>query len=276
MRRIRLNWFVVTFGLGLSVFSVYLAVVFKFKSFYELLLLGIVFFLLGFKATTRIKFNSYLKIYVTFLFLGIVGDLVLGVSLLQLWYYNYDNPIQYLLLYGWVYPAGGLTLTLLFIVLLDLLNLKTNISEKYTFNLNDELVVGFVGIGIILVTLLYGVLDSANYIGLIVFGLTSLVIFLVLNIYVEKTRGFSFFYLLRVNKLKVSTAALISVLVMVFLHEVPNTIANQWVYTNIPLWPALFEVPLVVWVGWSVLFIVPMTSLLVFISKEEFYNLIKD
>lgn len=276
MLRLKFSLPLIIVGSIVTVVSICLAVVMKFKSFYEVLLLGIIIFLFGFKSTRRISPRSYSYIYISFFVLGLLVDLILGIGVFELWYYNYTSIIQYLLLYAWVYPAGGLTVVLLFILILDLLGFRLDKKKNNKFDFNDELLMVVVGIAGMAITVLYGLLDSINYLGLALFGLTQLGLFLILNVYAEKKKGFSLFYLLRVDKVRSIMAALVTVLVMVAIHEVPNTVAQQWVYTNIPLWPSILNVPLVVWVGWSVLFIVPMTSLLVFVSKDEFCELIKD
>ncbi len=146
-------------GILLTLLGIYAAVNYQFKNSYEILLLGLILCLFGFNAPRNIKGSTYLKIYVVFFILGLFGDLLVGLNLTKLWFYNYDQLWQYLLLYTWIYPIGGLTMILSFITALDFFKVSIIPKNKTQFDYNDEIIL-FIGGNLILI--LCAVLKIAN------------------------------------------------------------------------------------------------------------------
>jgi len=56
-----------------------------------------------------------LSLYSLFFLGGIIADLLLGISVTKLWYYNYHYYFEYIPLYFLIYPLGGIVMVQTFV-----------------------------------------------------------------------------------------------------------------------------------------------------------------
>src|SRR3990167_3571848 len=128
------NRFLEISGFLLLDLSILLAYKFHYKHFYEILVAGL--FLIFYALDRRyILTPNYVRMYTRFIKAGIIGDLVLGLSLTRLWHYNYNSFFDYLSLYLVVYPVAGIVMVQSFIYLKS----KIIKREKKTFLLTPKI-----------------------------------------------------------------------------------------------------------------------------------------
>lgn len=264
-------------GIFFTSISLILAVGYEFKNFYEILLFGILLTLFSFKAPRKIPESIYLKMYGWGFAAGIIIDLILGLTLTELWRYNYNSLPQYILLYLWIYPICLLIMALTYIISLDLLNIKFKKSKEKEPNLKDEFVFVLFCFVFVIATFVYSSIVGKYYLGFLLFGTVMALIYLLLNVYIEKRKGLTFFNLLHKEPLKVALAAIMSTYSMAFLHEIPNIVAEQWVYQNLPLMDiTIIKIPIFVLAGWIILLLIPLSVILKYLSYENLEKVIED
>jgi len=265
------------FGLIFILLGLFLAYQYQFKNFYEVLLIGVLVFLFGFDAPKNISLKKYILTYFLFIILGLLGDLLMGLTITKLWVYNYSSLIQYFLLYLWIYPVGGLTVTLSFIVALDIFNANFLKKVNSKLGFRDEILFMSIGILLFISFWICSRITGINYVGILIQIAFVFPLYLFLNLGFAKWRQVTYFELLRKDTWKVVAASLVSVYTMAFLHEIPNVATKQWVYKDIPLMHiTIFDIPFIVLCGWIVLLIFPLTIFLKGYTLKDLDRIIKD
>lgn len=200
--------------------------------------------------------------YLMFIPLGLVGDLFLGLYLIELWYYNYSLLIEYIFLYLWIYPVGGIVMVQSYIYLTNAFNSKKILTPNPPPKIDTAKILKSCIIFLflsLLVAVLGNIFDIKYYLQLF-FVTNSIFLTLLINYVSEKINSKS---LIRdiFNRPKLTAIAFIGgTYINAIFHELPNTHAWQWVYTNIPLSSiSIFKVPVFVFLGWPILMLVPLS-----------------
>ncbi|MCK4891397.1 MAG: hypothetical protein KAS78_01895, partial [Candidatus Pacebacteria bacterium] len=118
---------VLFFGFTVFVFSLFLALS-GYNHFYEFTLIGL-FFILYYPISKLLNKKIYLSLYSLFFLGGIIADLLLGVLVTELWYYNYHHYFEYIPLYFLIYPLGGIVMVQTFILFRTFLQTKQTKQE---------------------------------------------------------------------------------------------------------------------------------------------------
>lgn len=244
-------------GFVLLDLSIFLAYRYHYKHFYELLILGI--FLIFYALDQKyILTPNYARMYTRFIKAGIIGDLVLGLSLTRFWRYNYNSIFDYASLYLIVYPVAGIVMVQSFIFLKS----KFVKREKRTYILTPRIyrltALVFTSIIILLMREIFQGRSTPIIMGSF---------FLFVCMYAILNLNFTATFRKKLNlpgELHDHPIILLMVLVAAtyfnaFLHELPNIKAQQWTYQNYP-WPDLqfLGIPAVAFVAWPILMLFPL------------------
>lgn len=245
-------------GLLITLVGLVAAYRFQYKHFYEILLLGVVIALFQYCRRLFRHRIAFLQFYVLSVIAGFLGDYFV-IRGYDLWYYNYTDTWEYLLLYLFVYPFGGLTLVMTHIFLKHYFNLT--IREKYLVDpkLLLKLEAMAIAVTLLWMGLMHSVLDLHMYI-LTVYGAIGVVA--VLNgmlLAAREPDRYSLADQFNANFKNSVIVMVLATLVQMVLHELPNVISQQWVYQNLPLQNiAPLGIPILVIVGWLFLYLVPV------------------
>lgn len=261
----RSDFLFILIGLVLIFISLYLAFVQSYNHFYEPMLLGL--FLILYPAT-KDKFNRniYLKLYLCFFLMALFADLLIGVALAELWHYTYSFIFEYILLYLWVYPLGGLVMVQSF-----LLFYQTTSNSRRRINL-FRLKFGIWLSGIMMLVLfLFKPLFQLNYFSPLLGFFMCLCLFCIINFFAEKTRQISLLRLLMDKPKQIVVAILSGTYLNAFLHEYPNLFARQWIYSS--NWPfegvTVLGTPISILIAWVFLMIGPVSAYFLVASKVK-------
>jgi hypothetical protein len=249
--------FSIVLGIMLALFSIFLAINFEYKHFYEIMLVGLAFILYP---LTKQNFTRSLifKLYFVFLIFGaLISDLIFGIFVGEVWFYNYSSILEYLFLYLLIYPLGGFVMLMSFLFFLGKMEVNLKIKKEI---LGRKFFLSLSITSIILV-FLFAFLkyrSSFHYASFFIAVFTWIFLILVFNL--KKDNKISYFNLLIKNPKAVILATLFATYINAILHEYPNVLAQQWVYQNILFGEIkLFGVSIVVLIGWLLLTIFPVS-----------------
>ncbi len=246
------------FGLTLIAVASYAGIVFEFKHFYEFLLVGILCILSAIHSLSNLTMKQHIRLYAYFFAAGLIVDLLLGLYITKLWYYNYSFFYEYVLLYTIVYPLGGYVMVWSFLSLkkrIPLISVNRSVSSKVRL---------FIIVGSIITTALVyqskAYFASGQWAFLFAGVITVCMILFCSALWFKNIKNTYFGYLL-LNPKKMILITVLVVYGNMFLHELPNVVATQWVYTvttHTILDNLLLGIPLGLWVLWPSLLIGPM------------------
>lgn len=246
-------------GFLLLAISIYLAIFPKFAHFYEFMILGL--FLVFYSALQgSISKRTYLKLYFLFLGGGMLADLILGILVTKLWYYNYTSFIEYLPLYLLIYPGGGIVLIQSFIFCKHHVLKERNPRPKLNASVLRNLAIFFMLASILLVILEF--FYVLKYFGFIFYSSLTLLAFFLFNYFSQRWKKISYFGLFFNRPLPYVMITLTTAFLNALLHEVPNTFAHQWVYQNFPFGNMqVFGITSTVFfLGWAALVMIPISA----------------
>ncbi len=252
-------------GTLLLFLSFYLSFIIHYNHFYEVMLLGIFLILYPF-TKNKFNLNIYFKLYLFFfLITGLLADLIFGVLLGEVWYYNYNSIFEYILLYLFIYPFGGLVMIKSFLIFY-----KDKTYSKVKIPLNYLKIGSLASFLILILFLLLKYLYNVKYSGFFLASFIWIFLFFYLNYLCEGQNRTSFIRILINNPKRTIFAILLGTYINAILHEFPNLYSNQWVYQNIIFENiSLFGIPVIVLVGWLALTIVPVSAYFLLFNKEE-------
>jgi hypothetical protein len=285
------SWFGVIFGGSLFIVSTVAAIFLHFSYFYSSFVIGIFLFFdsLVHILDKTLAFTSNLeRVGVTFwsIIIGFViaTDLVGGQLIFTVWRYPpYHSALNWLLLYGIIYPVGGLSVIAMF-RFFDLLFGRIFPGRLFSLNSPEVLTRHFLrAVAILepLVLLIPLVLFLTGLVSLVA-HLWILYFLLFLFIFFEWTFFFDALVfafggrpiildLLRGEK-RVILALVLSGLISASLHELINTYVHEWVYIaeKFPVTSAtLLGVPVMVFITW-----IPLT--IVCVEAYRFAMVVRD
>lgn len=248
-------------GCTLMVTALLLARFTRFRHFYEILLLGL-FLLLHAVVGRRITKKVYIYLYVVFFWAGIIADLIMGISITRFWKYNYSNLGDYLILYLVIYPFAGIVMVQTYIAIKTVIlkirdrrNTKPLLSLRQYRLLISGLALTFIGVTAAAMSHPNPWLYTAFYL------LASILAFLLLSMVAQAHGHKTVIEDLHMHPLKILLVLFLATYVNAFLHELPNTYAREWSYTNYPLSHLhVLGIPLIMLLGWPVLLIVPVAA----------------
>lgn len=236
-------------GALLTALSLVAAFQYSYNHFYEILLAGLFLFLRGVKKTVTADRDLFLQTYIGFVFLGIAGELIAG-EIAGLWRYSYISPVEYGLLFLFVYPFGGLVVVQTFEILTE------GVSQSDASRFFNPSVLFL--LGLVLVAGSYLSYQSGTVFilqPLTVFGLAVFV-----NALSEIRSGDSFQRRLDASTLENTTLLIAVTAIHAVVHEYPNVYAGQWDYIASPIMEIdLFGIPHLVLAGWLVLSVFPLS-----------------
>ena len=254
------------FGFTVFLFSLFLALA-KYNHFYEFTLIGL-FLILYYFTLKLLNKKIYLALYFLFFAGGLIADLLLGILITELWYYNYQRYFEYIPLYFLIYPLGGIVMVQTFVLFKSSLQTKQLEQEAGKINAQIFKVLFFVTLVSSLLIVFFDLIYGLKYFGFILYFLLTLSAVFYFNYKSEKLDKSYLHYLLREPKLYIF-ATLLTAYLNAFVHEFPNTFAKQWTYQNFPFNDVLFfDIPVTVFfVGWIALAIIPISVYYYVLSK---------
>ncbi|MBI3983890.1 hypothetical protein HY346_01175 [Candidatus Microgenomates bacterium] len=259
---------VLWFGAGLVGTGVLLAIVFQYSHFYEFLLIGLALLL------TRVpnelqSWRSYSLLYLGFLAAGVVLDLALGLLISGLWQYNYQSDLEYIWLYGLVYPLGGYVMLQSFLLgklLLKLQPSKPNRSLPWLAPVTALVALVTLAIGIFMIGT---AATTAWRIGFVI--MAALAGILITNWMAQTIGRRSFVAELLDHPLALLLTVAGAAYANFLVHELPNLVAHQWVYgvpDGLPSTPIL-GIPLLLFSLWPLLVLAPVSSYYLVLAIEH-------
>ncbi len=232
-------------GSILFIISLVLAFYYHYNHFYELMLIGL-FLIFGYLTRNVINKKIYYKTYIYFLLFAVIGDIIFGINVSRLWYYNYNNIMEYLLLIAIIYPFGGWVLIQTFFILESTFvkNIKLEKIDSY-------LIKKFVMFLLFLSVITFIFRKDVLYGDFIFYSIASIGLYLYLEYKIIKTNKKSFMNSFIKNPKSYLLILILGSFSQAIIQEFPNTFAKQWVYQNIPLINILIlRVPILVFLGW--------------------------
>ncbi|MCH7567887.1 MAG: hypothetical protein IIA87_00530 [Nanoarchaeota archaeon] len=253
---------VIQIVLGFIVFFVanIMAFIYHYNKFYLFLLLGIFLMLKGtFRIINKkelINFRYFLNIYLAFFILGIIADLILGIWVTKLWSYPSYTLINYIILYLFIYPLGGLTMVYSF-ALLESIFIEKPRARRWAHqrSLSITKVIFITGLIGLIISLTLNIPFKGFFIYFfVVWGGYGLVNQLILR--VKEDNLLERFV---TKSLKYGILILVVAYTQGIIHEFPNIFAKEWQYMNFPFQSITFlEIPIMVlFLGWIALVIIP-------------------
>ena len=258
--------FTTIFGVVLVLFSFYMAWGTHSIHSYEITLLGLAFVLLSQLPKKMMDKKTAVRLYFAFVIAGFVVDFLVGLSITQVWYYTYTSWIEYVLLYLYIYPAGGFVMVWSYLLGLHWLRLDTTTaSVSRPLLILGAVVFGVLGVMILMMT------DIIPLHWPILFFWSSLIagIFLVMWLSELRHRE-SYARDIIATPFRILFVTLVATYLNALIHELPNVAAPAWVYvihTNTFLDAFFLGVPYMVWAGWLLLLIGPVSLLYVVKSR---------
>jgi len=243
-------------GVVILLLSLWLVFSLHYKHFYEVMLIGLFLILCPLTSKYFTKRTFVILLLISILG-GLVSDLLFGLILGEVWYYNYAHIWEYALLYLLVYPLGGFVMVMSFLVFIRDYKLKEDKSAP--LNILKMLSILFIVLFAVFIFLKYAY--HLPYSGFFIVTFFCFSLLLCLNYLSEKLFKFSYFRILLSNPQKVITATLLGTYINGLLHEYPNLFVDQWVYQNIIFQGiTLLGVPVAVLIGWIVLTMYPVSA----------------
>ena len=260
---------VLLFGFIVFVFSLFLALL-ECNHFYEFMLIGL-FFVLYYPVSKSLNKKFYLSLYFLFFGGGIIADLLLGILVTELWYYNYHYYFEYIPLYFLIYPLGGIVMVQTFIIFRTFLQTKQSKQEINKIDARILKILFFITLIFSSLIIFFDSMYGLEYFGFILYFLLTLSALFYFNYESEKSNKSYLRCLLKEPKLYIFIT-LLTAYVNAFIHEFPNTFAKQWTYQNFPLNDTLIlNIPIIVFfVGWIALAIIPISVYYYVLSKVQF------
>ncbi len=252
------NAIVTLLGIVLLAASLALAFLSHYKHFYEFMVLGL--FLILYVANQKlISDQVYLRLYVRFFVAGLIGDLILGITITKLWHYNYHSVLEYVPLYLVIYPVAGIVMLQTYVLVADKLFPKQPIAAATDAGayLRAAYISAAISAG-------FGVIAciTQNQIVLLLFFCATSIWALIAIAYVTRMQGQKTLWdIWKAQPLLLASAIVITTFINAFLHEIPNTYGHQWVYTNWPLMQVTIAgIPLFVLLTWPTLTLYPVSA----------------
>lgn len=250
----------IIFGILIFIIANILAFVYHYDRFYSIFLLGLFLILKGIykrmKDREFLTIKRFIKIYIAFFILGILGDLILGIWISKLWYYPTYTLANYINLYLFIYPLGGIIMVYTFVILESLFIQK---PRKRRIAYKNSLAIS----KIFFIVSLIGLISSffiKTYQGLFLFGfiaLNTISLLSYINLKINKNNLLERFL---IKSLKYGILIIIVAYTQGLIHEIPNVFAKEWIYQNIPFHTIqIFGIPIIALFGWIILIIGPYT-----------------
>lgn len=244
-------------GSALCIYAFYLAFVVRFNHFYEFLLIGLVLVLYPLVPTSRMPGRLYGFLYGIFFLGGLIADLLLGLTVANLWYYTYSTVFEYLTLYLLIYPLGGIVMVQTFLILEYMLVQKP--GSAFSPRKPVKMFMFFFFGLVVFLVFAETVVDLAFFGFWLYFAVTFTVLFLV-NYMSERLSGDSFVRRVAKNPGRYALVVFAAAYTQAFIHEFPNVFAEQWVYQGWPFPVGVFSIPVVVFfLGWFALTVIPVS-----------------
>lgn len=255
-------------GSAALLFSFYLAVVHSFNHFYELTLTGL-FIIIYPWITDKIKNKTYRRLFLIFIPGGLIADLLLGIYVTELWYYTYNSLWEYILLYLWIYPVGGIVMVQSYLLferlIIEDIGETTSQKRRFIILLTSLLAILFTAISILYNAETAGLYTFISFLVLVLFNSQSIVrwsrkIMTTFGLKKELNRLTALEVFSR-KPAKYIGIILASSYIQAVIHEVPNVYGQQWIYQNMPFQElTLLGVPAVVIIfGWIGLTLIPVS-----------------
>ncbi len=244
----------ILFGIVIAAAATWSAFVFEYKHFYDFLLVGLLCILLPFMQSGTFTVKRIAKMWVLFFLTGIVVDLLLVLLITKGWYYNYSALWEYVVLYIWVYPAGGLVLVASYLEVKKLFRGREVSPPHIPIWILWALFLPFAVASIALIflqdALPFGVW-SYSCITAVFLAFT-----LLSGLIAEIIERDSYIHGLAANPIPVLFATAVTTYINTLVHEYPNVYAKQWVYvvdTGTFLDSLLLGIPVMLWLLWPFL-----------------------
>lgn len=196
------------------------------------------------------KSKQFWKFYSVLFFIGFVADYFIGQKVANLWTYPYYSTLfDWLRLYFIIYPFGGLSILELAFWLSGFSKEKfaflkrANDLETIIIDSSDHFVDIFLGLVLLAVPFSYILNFGLPYRGLFSYGFLVWAVVASVKFFYHIKHGWHWL------------AIIFSTLFMsILLHEVPNTVAYEWKYSDAVLLNArIFNIPVWVAVGWYIM-----------------------
>lgn len=244
------------FGATLILISLFLAFNFKYNHFYEFTLVGLFIFFSSLLKDKLFGVKEFIFTYILYFFFGLFIDI--SSQYFGLWHYSYHNFLEYIPLYLLIYPLGGIVMLQSYFFVKERTNFKLNtknVPRKKVFVLDLILLV----IVMFVISLLN--MESFMKLGFILLGFLVISSFILFDFLSDRLNNISFSRQVVENPISIVIVTLIATYANAFLHEYPNTFANEWIYTvktNSFLDLNILNIPLIVLFGWMTLSIGPV------------------
>lgn len=246
-------------GLAIFLSSLYSAFVLHFNHFYELMLLGLVCILLPATPEDVKSPRFIVYLYANFALAGFFIDYIVGQQLTGLWSYTYTTAFEYVLLYLWIYPAGGYVMLQSYLIGVRLT--KAGVGRR---DIPLRVFHFFCVVLLAAAAISWLCRDSVSYMtwvgALFFFG--TLLLCAVVACISESRGGRSYFRDLFAEPATILPVTLAATYANLLVHELPNVYARQWTYLTDPhalLGATMLGVPLAVWFLWPLLLIGPVS-----------------
>lgn len=264
----------IIFGILIFIIANLLAFIYHYDRFYLIFLLGFFLFLKG--AYKRMKdkefltFKRFIKVYLAFFILGILGDLIFGIWISKLWYYPTYTLINYINLYLFIYPLGGIIMIYMFVILESLFIQK---PRKRRIPYKNSLIISKIFYIISLIGFIVSLFFETyrGFFLLTFMSLNAISLFSYINLKINKNNLLERFL---IKSLKYGPLIIIVAYAQGLVHEIPNIFAKEWAYQNFPFNNIhIFGIPIIVLlVGWIALIIGPYTLFELILALNKIRN----
>lgn len=252
------NWLTFIFGILLTCLALVLAYGYHYKHFYELLVVGL-FLILVWLVGEHIAITEYKDMYKKFFKAGLVGDLLLGVTLTGLWHYNFQHPWDYIPIYLVVYPFGGFVMVQCYVLTKRWLSVGSKVQNR-SRQFYARLTTALATISLVLLPMAIIVGDRTRLLWSAVFLSVALYVLAAWSAQIRANGGSGLFDVIFSYPLRMLVVIVLVSYFNAFLHEVPNTVAHEWTYANMPLMSTqIFGIPILALIGWPILTLYPAT-----------------
>lgn len=268
-----MNKNILAIGIIFFLTSLYLSFFLRYNHFYEFMLTGMSLILFTLISKKSINNKKYLILYICFIFIGFLGDFILGMVIADAWHYSYSHLIEYLFLYLLVYPLGGIVMVQSYLFLKEKLGKRI---KKRQFDLKLIIIPGIISLIISILIIILNFFINKILFGKLFFVFSTLFLFFYLSYKTEKYNKISIIGDLINKPLLFIFIIFVSTYVNAFIHEYPNTFVGQWVYTG---WYfnnfRILNIPITVLAGWILLLIIPLAIYYYIISFKKIKHNIK-
>ncbi len=247
-------------GVLMVMLSMLLAVTIHFRHFYELLVLGQFIAMYGLPST-RLCRRLYAPLYLILAGAGVIADLIMGRYIGRFWHYNHFGLADYLILYAFTYPVAGIVMVQSFWVVRALLLLiRERPDWSRALSVPQYIAVIIYLTVALLAVFAEGLIAGSQNLLALAYVLAVLLAFLVISFVTTLNNHRTVVDDARSQPLGMLAAVSAATYFNAFLHEIPNTFAHEWTYTNFPL-PALsiFGIPVIALLGWPLLLLFPLS-----------------